>query len=180
MTAVLLSIRPEWCEKIVNGTKTIEVRKTKPKLKMPFKCYIYCTKNGGEHKKIYNSYNVGVDYETAFACGMVIGEFICDSIKTHAPNNLIVEEDAEKALSGSCISREQMLKYLMGNKKSALYSDLTDFYGWHISDLVIYDKPKELSDFLVERDATTGCPILGKMNRPPQSWCYVEELEDVK
>ena len=36
------------------------------------------------------------------------------------------------------------------------------FYGWHISDLKIYDTPKELSDF--------------GLKRPPQSWCYVEEL----
>lgn len=41
--AVMLSIRPKWVEKIANGEKTIEVRKTKPKLDTPFKCYIYCT-----------------------------------------------------------------------------------------------------------------------------------------
>lgn len=41
--AVMLSIRPKWCEKIVSGEKTIEVRKTRPKLDTPFKCYIYCT-----------------------------------------------------------------------------------------------------------------------------------------
>ena len=42
--AVLISIRPEWCEKIMTGQKTIEVRKTRPKMDPPFKCYIYCTK----------------------------------------------------------------------------------------------------------------------------------------
>lgn len=40
---VMLSIRPKWCEKIASGEKTIEVRKTRPKLDMPFRCYIYCT-----------------------------------------------------------------------------------------------------------------------------------------
>lgn len=44
--AVLISIRPEWCEKIINGKKTVEVRKTRPKMDTPFKCYIYCTKDG--------------------------------------------------------------------------------------------------------------------------------------
>ena len=43
MKAVMISIRPEWCAKIANGQKTIEVRKTSPNLKPPFKCYIYCT-----------------------------------------------------------------------------------------------------------------------------------------
>ncbi len=44
MKAVLISIRPKWCEKIISGEKTIEVRKTRPKMDTPFKCYIYCTK----------------------------------------------------------------------------------------------------------------------------------------
>ena len=30
--AVMLSIRPKWMEKIASGEKTIEVRKTRPKL----------------------------------------------------------------------------------------------------------------------------------------------------
>ena len=42
MKSVLISIRPQWCEKIASGEKTIEVRKTAPK-KVPFKCYIYMT-----------------------------------------------------------------------------------------------------------------------------------------
>lgn len=41
--SVLISIRPKWCEKIASGEKTIEVRKTRPKMNTPFKCYIYCT-----------------------------------------------------------------------------------------------------------------------------------------
>lgn len=41
--SVLISIRPKWCEKITSGEKTIEVRKTRPKLDTPFRCYIYCT-----------------------------------------------------------------------------------------------------------------------------------------
>lgn len=51
--AVLLSIYPKYCELILNGSKTAEIRKNKPNLSTPFKCYIYCTrpksqvKNGG-------------------------------------------------------------------------------------------------------------------------------------
>lgn len=55
--AVLISIRPKWCEKIISGEKTIEVRKTRPKMNPPFKCYIYRSVQGG-----------------------VIGEFVCDHI----------------------------------------------------------------------------------------------------
>lgn len=39
--AVLISIRPKWCEKIISGEKTIEVRKTRPKMDTPFKCYFH-------------------------------------------------------------------------------------------------------------------------------------------
>ena len=55
--AVLISIRPKWCEKIMTGQKSIEVRKTRPKMNPPFKCYIYKCGNG-----------------------KVIGEFVCDEI----------------------------------------------------------------------------------------------------
>ena len=44
--AVLISIRPEWVRKILNGSKTVEIRKTAPKCGVPFKCYIYCTAGG--------------------------------------------------------------------------------------------------------------------------------------
>ena len=62
--AVLISIRPEWCEKIINGRKTIEVRKTRPKMDTPFKCYIYKCGNG-----------------------KVIGEFTCDRIDKIIPSD---------------------------------------------------------------------------------------------
>lgn len=43
--AVLISIRSGGCQKIMEGRKTIEVRKTRPKMDTPFKCYIYCTQS---------------------------------------------------------------------------------------------------------------------------------------
>lgn len=43
MKSVLISIQPKWCELIASGKKTIEMRKTAPKLETPFKCYIYMT-----------------------------------------------------------------------------------------------------------------------------------------
>lgn len=44
MKSVLISIKPQYCELIASGKKTVEVRKRRPKLQTPFKCYIYCTK----------------------------------------------------------------------------------------------------------------------------------------
>ena len=164
--AVMLSIHPKWCEKICNGEKTIKVRKTSPKLQTPFKCYIYCTMDHpyisvscGELDKLnYRTNTVG-------RCnGKVIGEFTCDRIYglaplNHAPND--VEQQA-------CLTREEIVRYLKGVG-----------YGWHISNLKIYDKPKELGEFKglckVDADCTKMDCDGRKIKRPPQSWCYVEE-----
>ena len=161
--AVLISIRQEWCSKIARGQKTIEIRKTKPKLEVPFKCYIYCTKS----KK-----NGRVDeLDKALGGGMVIGEFVCDHILGHCEM-----ANADMAEAQSCVRREDIFKYSGGK----------EVFGWHISDLVIYDKPKELSDFKQCQKCPYGdfqnckqhefsCNGSFNLMRPPQSWCYVEE-----
>lgn len=133
--SVLISIRPEWCELIASGEKTIEVRKTRPKLDMPFKCYIYCTNirpflvwgdvfrgdwfteftrisgySRAEADKIWDVFN-----------GHIAGEFTCDRIyeiqKRGIPQNfdycyLSLSEwgnddiAAEiNAISASCVSK---------------------------------------------------------------------------
>ena len=72
MKAVMISIQPKWVEKIANGEKTIEVRKSRPKIDTPFKCYIYCTIGNG----VKGDYLV----QSGIQCGKVVGEFICDKI----------------------------------------------------------------------------------------------------
>lgn len=159
--AVMLSIRPKWCEKIVNGEKTIEVRKTCPKLQTPFKCYIYCTM---DHPYISVSCgkldNLNYRTNTVGRCnGKIIGEFTCDRIYELAPLNH-APDDVEKQ---ACLTREEIVKYLKGTG-----------YGWHISDLLIYDQPKGLDEFTRLRETKFGSePVT--ITRPPQSWCYVEE-----
>lgn len=176
--AVLISIRPEWCEKIASGQKTIEVRKTRPKIETPFKCYIYCTK-----PKKYNSVaslyvdelyrlpsgeiKFGSSIELSsfpgqwdkdnFLNGKVIGEFVCDKIIKAERGEYVKIPANERAMKA----------YELMD-----YADEKTVYGWHISDLVIYDKPKELKEFSKYWDYF----IDNQTPRPPQSWCYVEEL----
>ena len=45
MKSILISIKPKWVAKILNGEKTIEIRKTMPKCDLPIDVYIYCTKD---------------------------------------------------------------------------------------------------------------------------------------
>lgn len=159
--AVLISIRPKWVEKIANGKKTIEVRKTKPKLETPFKCYIYCT-----------NIRPFLVWEDVFN-GHIAGEFTCDRIYELAPLNH-APDDVEKQ---ACLTREEIVNYLKGTG-----------YGWHISDLVIYDTPHDLGEFerpyeCNECDAKWAsecntCYEKNKIKRPPQSWCYVEAMKD--
>lgn len=174
--AVMLSIRPKWCEKISSGEKTIEVRKTRPKLKTPFKCYIYCTMP--DTKDSHNILELhGADGKIRKANGKVIGEFTCDRIYELAPLNH-APDDVEKQ---ACLTREEIVNYLKGTG-----------YGWHISAMKIYDAPCELSEFRRAcphswycescamywgNNGTCGNESL-QIKRAPQSWCYVEGMKD--
>ena len=79
MKAFLMSVNPKWVEKIANGEKTIEVRKSRPKLETPFKVYIYETQ--GEYKTGMGVFAYGIELKgTKKGKGKVIGEFVCDRI----------------------------------------------------------------------------------------------------
>ena len=112
--AVLLSIRPEWCEKILSGEKTVEIRKTRPKLEPPFKCYIYCTLAGSD-SLFMDVLNRNVAAWTRGGWpekkGRVIGEFICDDIRRIGPEYCVVKEDIESAIVGSCLTVPQVKDY---------------------------------------------------------------------
>lgn len=194
MKSVLISIKPKWCELIASGKKTIEVRKNRPKIETPFKCYIYCTKSHcGTNVLLVDSENqcaVIGDYRNEISgwkvgSGKVIGEFVCDRIAEGIyddESGLLVYDFNRKE---ACLSKEQIAEYANGKM----------FYGWHISDLKFYDEPKELGKFwrteicddYSDKDGCEyvySCPYKRKnkrcaahIDRPPQSWCYVEERE---
>lgn len=189
MKAVLLSIRPNWCKLIWSGMKTVEVRKTRPTLETPFKAYIYCTGHDGW---VMKSPKAGVQKMDS----RVIGEFTCDKIDRLAhveamgsnepPKLQIVTPDlwykpADELLQAACLTEAQAKKYLKGG----------DGYGWHISNLKIYDKPVKLKNFWAIQPCThrgdcCTCrrwdakklicrgEVFG-IERPPQSWYYVED-----
>lgn len=184
MKDIMISIRPHRVELISNGTITVEIRKTKPRLVVPFKCYIYCS-------------------------GKVVGEFVCDKITRFEsefwddntferiqeiyPSEDVSVDDAYIATTvaandwdnykenwlckDSCVSWEELRIYVGRGIKT--------FYGWHISDLKFYDEPKGLWKFFKPCD---GCDKIGTircteesspcrakvLTQPPMSWCYVK------
>ena len=186
--AVMISIHPKWCNLIASFEKTVEVRKSRPKLEPPFKCYIYCTlgnpKDPRELLEIHGS-----DGKIHKANGKVIGEFWCDNLSyiaadvdvfggRHLYNTAFLQRSM-------CLTEDELFRYLYkgdgGNN---------DGWGWHIGRLVLYDKPKPLSEFIKPCENDLYCEICGmysefteqcgnkalRLSRPPQSWCYVEEL----
>ena len=193
---ILISIQPKWAQLIGNGLKTIEVRKNIPKLKPPFKCYIYCTK---AHylidRKFINSFNTNLyiesyseDIRCLWPCdGMVIGEFICTGfqyIETNSP--CYIHSDI---LDTSCLTADQIRDYANG-------ADM--LYGWMIEDVKLYNKPRKISEFKQTRvirgyhknkmkeDVNIDIDYLLKskrlevkqFERAPQSWCYCNELSE--
>lgn len=206
--AVLISIHPQWCGKIASGEKTVEIRKTAPKIEPPFKCYIYCTKN--PHLRFWAGprYAYTDDHShNAFdrsGNGKVIGEFVCARIDQigkrgigknfdycYLSLNVFGNDDIEVEITDikkSCISKPQLNAY--GTHSNCLFA-------WHISDLVLYPEPKELTDFfriceeyqkgdpqcggcdyyrpMGEYPPECDCDGVHYLYRPPQSWCYVEE-----
>lgn len=173
MKAVMISIQPEWCERIAVGAKTIEVRKTRPRLITPFKCYVYCSKP----KK-------ASDNSSAFCqppySGKIIGEFICGRIIQNSGKTIDILSSG--MIEQTCLTVEEIYRY--ANKGSV--------YFWSISNFIRYATPKEIMTWKRPCISDSPCafckhaeldPVAEKLNcenrvqRPPQSWCYVEEIE---
>lgn len=181
MESVIISIQPKWCKLIADKTKTIEIRKNFPRCKTPFKCYIYCTKDATG------------DY---YGSQKIIGEFVCKNIETLTEADLFAgmdEINKSRIEEFSCVDIDELLRY-KGEKET--------IYGWYISNLKIYDKPKTLEDFRkpcispempycpncevgyeyiseteaefyrIDGECSTEWCCLNWIKKPPQSWCY--------
>lgn len=184
--SVLISIRPRWIDLISLGKKTIEVRKTRPKLDPPFKCYIYCTHSTDHPCGYIGCYDhdwhtfglisplnieAGKHFNIEVVSGKVVGEFICDAIlPIIVLDNGSIQNWNFWSLNEACMSYEDMADYIGRGKQG---------YGWRISELKIYESPKELSE--LHHDCSQcgyvkarwdNCDFIIK--RPPQSWCFVK------
>ena len=176
--AVLLSVRPNWCKLIWAGMKTVEVRKTCPKLETPFKVYIYCSGNSGWLMRSPKGLRK-MDRK-------VIGEFVCDEVYKvdrdsvgfnftapsldlpvyTMPENNDEYRNVQREELTTCLTDEQLSKYL----------GIHPGWGWHISNLKIYDRPLDLRELTGLQETRVGVrPV--EAQRPPQSWRYVEELQ---
>lgn len=175
MKSVLLSIRPNWCEKIFNGEKTMEVRKTCPKLEPPFEVLVYCTMPKKRwsvgHQIFYNdtlytlptgelkigdALELRADWmrkynEDNFLNGKVIGSFVCDKVEEipcYLDAGTYPEYLIEKEeLNKTCLSYDELFDYLNGK----------DGCGWHITEPKLFDKPKMVTEFAVYGRCAQEC-----------------------
>lgn len=168
--AVLISIKPQWCELIANGQKTVEVRKSRLKLETPFKVYVYCTKSKCGWFNTFHMTRLD---------GKIIGEFTCNEIECFTTDYRADEEQTNRILEQSCLSLPELRNYEFNSHC---------LYGWHISDFLMYDEPKGLYHFFkpcgdCDKKGTKRCTEeisycrAKVITRPPQSWCYVEVWE---
>ena len=218
MRAVMKSVSPRICEKVASGDCTILVSKTAPK-QVPFKCYIYCTMPnyktdwGWQHKPYLYIRDgklkwIDVAFENIifyeWAHKKIIGEFVCDKViktcgwrlrgDTQQCAKRTTDEEAFPKLD--CLTIDEIVKYAGSENREVC--------GLHISDLKIYDKPKQIREFspicsyknddgscqyhkvdclYQQRDYNTDGSInlvtCGKsITRAPSNWQYVEELEE--
>ena len=187
MKAILMSIKPKWCEKIFNGEKTIEVRKIAPKLETPYKVYVYDTKKAFDITDIYDL-STDVVRKVADGRGKVVGEFVCDRVDDYTYDYCDGVDIDDDSLLETCLEWDEINIYANGKK----------LHGLHITKPKRYDTPKALWEFTpwCEKSRNTddnlemccncknafsdedgvwlGCGV----TRPPQSWMYVEEIEE--
>lgn len=168
MKVVLRSIKPYWFYLICEGKKTIEVGKDCPKATDWNRTVeLYCSKDIKSFNRIPKEYQE--KYRKYL--GKVGARFICDYIKEYTSN----ERGWYCYDLETCLLCDEIAGYGKGKT----------LYGWHISNLVIYDKSKELNEFKMgckgckERD-TYHCKFYcygeRPITRPPQSWMFVKEL----
>ena len=163
--AVLMSIKPKWAEKIFEGKKTIEIRRTRPSIPTPFTVYVYETK-----AQFVKSVR-GACTTYGYGRGKVIGSFVCDRIVDIQSNgddcgNYWHEWDDDCDIEAMCLSYEELETYL-GKQVG---------YGWHITEPKLFDKPRGLGEFLTP-SGTGGVWGNRYLSRPPMSWYYIEADE---
>ena len=151
--AVLISIKPKWASLIASGEKTVEVRKTKPLIETPFKCFIY---------------------ETSAGRGKVVGEFICDKIDL-IPCTVY---GCVQHTYDSCLDLYEMLSYLhrkagyawhiSGLKMYDTPKEINKFKRWNRTECYYSDLGFAIPK--CENCRESRCMV----QKAPQSWCYVQ------
>lgn len=186
MKTVLISIRPEWVERIIRGEKLWEIRRRIPKCELPCKYVIYCTKDLS-----YKVVNKNLEQLNGKVCAeFILNKYTHIDIKDPYICLDLQQTSWDYVCKKTCLTSKQLMDYIG-------YGDEDSYsrgYALHIDSLKVYDKPKELSEFVNNKALSYDDWHFGiysggrgakgnydsylnifRLKRPPQSWCYVEE-----
>ena len=189
MKSILLSIKPKYVADILNGKKTIEIRKQCPKQLRgdtvfepePINVYIYCTKEDSLckiNKISRDKYVCGKDFD--------INDFPRLNSGYEGKGKVVAKFTLYRTTKCALLEGEQFKdffypKYQLTRQELKDYVGDKPYYEWHIEDLVIFDKPKELWEFKTTKQQLVDIlrqtqPILQNitLTKAPQSYCYVE------
>lgn len=173
--AILMSIQPKWLVKILNGDKTIEIRKTMPKCELPIDVYLYSTKDKshlyfGDLTRQYETDSYKNKWGDELN-GKVVAKFTLNKVEVIADEEVV---KVDELLKKSCLIIDELFEYMVWDEKS---------YAYHIDNLVIFDKPMQLSEFYKSRfepnkitdayEKTFHDLSKYRVTKAPQSWQYV-------
>lgn len=186
-----MTIKPEHLVNVLNGEKTIEIRKTIPKnIELPCDVYLVCskvkpllsnyftqiTKDGYTVHKQYNDFEF-LGNKQISSPYVLNGKVVCKFVlnKWEKKLNYGLSRRSETVLEGTCLTMKQLNDYL-GEHKA--YDDNDVYYALHIDNLVIFDKPKELREFYqVDIYRNEYEEPFKRLTKAPQSWQYVWVME---
>ena len=191
MKAIMISIKSQWVAKILNGEKTIEIRKTCPECDLPIDVYIYCTKDNKDllHKncvdiwwlenKAQQKINKELKVFPRSYNGKVVAKFTLNRVEETFFQKAQGDNQIVELIKKACVSEEQLWDYVANNL----------LFAWHIENLEIFDRPKELREYRhwIHYKSCNTCPHfedndyfycvdcreLKSLEKAPQSWCYI-------
>lgn len=165
MKAILISIKPKYVAEILNGKKTLEIRKTCPKCDLPIDVYIYCTKDRKQaliKNNINGTYHLDTCYWDTYESnlnGKVVAKFTLNKIDKFSwescsrDNNDYYKDNGEVFdYKQACLTYKEMFEYIKSG----------DGYTWHIDNLEVFDIPRGLQPYF-------------DLDKAPQSWQYLEK-----
>jgi hypothetical protein len=194
MKAILLAVKPNQLVKILNGEKTIEVRKSKLPLNIPV--YLYCTKgkpylvNFGDYEHLYKAGGMGLDFDlknierhgAEILNGKVVAKCMFSEVIEYEYLPKVINGNLNDLEFTYLISNEDLSEMCLSLEDLEVYGNAMSLYGHTISNLEIFGIPKSLGEFGVLDKAETKrydglCKVYKPITKAPQSWCYVEEFK---
>lgn len=165
---LLIPIQPPHVQNILNAKKWIEVRKTRPKLQLPFRMYIYCTQDQSwplcytdEGSDVFRCTNIS--YPERNLNGKIVGDCMVLEIETYTWDEVNQCYDiSDDDLSYTCLSQDQLFAYGKGKP----------LYGYRFSSVARYHTPLPLTAAWKYTP-----PTICRVTHAPQTWMYIEGIQ---